>query len=242
MNEGRRLAAHQTYFFPYIGFYSVVSLADYYVYGDEFQFKKQGWMNRNRIIGEDGNVRYINVPVKKHSRETPTNQIEICYDQEWEKVIINLLGYYKKKAPYYNDVVDMLKEVFSKQYSSLADLAIACTDISFQRLGMNVNTYKMSELELDRDNCRSADEWGICFCKAFSKEGVDTYVNAPAGKEFYDTAKYTENGLNIEFIQNNLRPYDQGLDHFEEGLSIIDTMMFVPVDEIIDLIKDYKVL
>ncbi|MBE5825470.1 MAG: glycine transferase [Butyrivibrio sp.] len=235
----KKLAGHQTYFFPYIGYFSVMNAVDYYVYCDEFQFKKQGWMNRNRIIGEDGNIKYIIVPVKKHSRETPTNEIQICYDQEWEKSIIDQLGYYKRRAPFYNEVIDMLQELFTKKYVNLAELNIAATNIVLERLGVKVNRYKMSELRKDKRSCESADEWGIYLCKCFESEGVDTFTNAPGGKEFYDTGKYAENGLNIEFLQNNLSLYDQGLDTFVEGLSIIDVLMFNSPEQVRKMMSDY---
>ncbi len=238
----KKLAGHQTYFFPYLGYFTVLNQADVFVHGDSFQFIKNGWMNRNRIIGEDGKPRYITVPLKKASRETPANRMMISYNQDWRGVILDNLGYYRKRAPYYKDVVDMLKTLFSDEYQYLADLSMASVDITLKRLGIEKRIYKLSELEAMPTEDIAADEWGLYMCKCFEDEGVDTYINAPGGKAFYDEEKYRKNGLNIEFIQNNLRAYDQGRDSFVEGLSIIDVMMFNSPEEIRDMLTDYRVI
>ncbi len=238
----KKLAGHQTYFFPYIGFFTVLNSVDIFIYADALQYVKQSWMNRNRIIGEDGNIKYLIVPLKKHHRDTPTNQIEVSYNRDWENEMINQLGYYKKKAPYYAEVVDMLRELFSKKYEMLADLDMASVDMVLERLGIQKRIHKLSDFTYPDPKTIATDEWGIQMCKFFSDEGIDTYTNAPGGKAFYDPAKYEKNGLNIEFLQNNLRPYDQGLDHFIDSLSIIDVLMFNTPEEIREMINDYHVL
>lgn len=238
----KRVAGHQTYFFPYIGFFTVLNAADIFVYADALQYEKQGWMNRNRIIGEDGKIKYIIVPLIKHHRDTPTNEIRISYNRDWENEIICQLGYYKKKAPYYKDVVDMMRELFSKKYEMLSDLDIASVDLVMERLGLKKRIHRLSDFTYPDPRTIANDEWGIHMCKFFSEEGVDTYTNAPGGKAFYDPVKYEKNGLNIEFLQNNLKPYDQGLDEFAAGLSIIDVLMFNTPEEVIEMINDYHTI
>ena len=61
---GRSVGLHQTYFFPYLGYFTIMNNVDIFVYADSLQYIKQGWVNRNRIIAESGEVQYINVPIK----------------------------------------------------------------------------------------------------------------------------------------------------------------------------------
>lgn len=238
----KRLAGHQAYFFPYIGYFTVLNAVDIFVYADSLQYEKKSWMNRNRIISEDGSIRYFNVPVKRSTVATPANEKEISYDKDWEGTILNQLGYYKKRAPYYADVVDLLQTLFQKKYDVISDLSVASVEIILKYLSIEKKTFKMSELINNPPYELAPDEWGIYACRFFEADGIDTFTNAPGGKEFYDTEKYRNSGLNIEFLQNNLRAYDQGLDTFAEGLSIIDVLMFNTVDEVRDMIEDYRVL
>ena len=160
---------------------------DIYIYADCLQYRKGSWMNRNRIISTDGEAQYISVPVKHSDQKTPINKIVVDYGKDWGADIINRLFYYKKRAPHYEDVVDMLRELFSKQYSTLAELNIRSNEMVMERLGIKTETHKLSELELSLKEHMEPDDWGICACKHF--DGVDTYRNAPLGKEFYDVAK-----------------------------------------------------
>ncbi len=236
----KSLAGHQAYFFPYIGYFTVLKQADIMVYADCTQYVRKNWMNRNRIIGEDGSVKYVIVPVKSSKLGTSSNEVKIDYSQQWESHILNQLGYYKKRAPYYYDVVDMMQHLFSRRYSSIAELGMESTNAVFSRLGIIKETYKLSELNIQQKGKIKADEWGIEVCKCFPE--VDKFVNAPGGKAFYDTSKYDKVNLKINFIQNRLSPYDQKNDKFIPGLSIIDVMMFNSPEEIKKMLGDYDVI
>ena len=236
----RTLAAHQTYFFPYIGYFTVLNRADIMVHVDSFQYVKQSWMNRNRIIGESGEVIYINVPIKKCSRETPTNEALVSYESAWDQVILNHLGYYRKRAPYFKEVKEMLEELFSVKHETIADLSMASCDCVLNRLGITKEIHKVSDLDIPPVGSIDADEWGLTISLLF--DDVDTYVNAPGGKEFYDTSKYKAKGIDIQFLQNRLKPYDQKRDDFIPGLSIIDVMMFNSPEEIREMLLDYDVI
>jgi len=239
-SEGKCLAAHQTYFFPYLGYFSVIDSSDYYVHLDSFQYEKQGWMNRNRIIGECGRVKNIIVPTKHTCQKAPVNEVEIDYCQNWQQYILNQLGYYKKRAPFYKETVEILNKLFSENYPSIAALSMKSIDLVMEYLGLPFSPRLVSELKIMPNEKPEPDEWGIWISKCFSD--VTTYRNAPGGKQFYEVEKYEKANLNIEFIQNRLKPYDQKNDEFIPSLSIIDVLMFNTPEQVKELIKDYYVL
>lgn len=235
----KKLAGHQPYLFPYIGYFTVINSVDYFIHGDALQYEKQSWINRNRIISETGEVRYIIVPTLNRSLSNKINEVQIDYSQNWQKKMINQLGYYRK-APYYKDVIEILEELFSINYSNIADLNIAATELVVKRIGIETALYRMSEVDIDTSLVTKSDEWGIASCKAF--DGVDTFRNAPGGMSFYDPEKYKRAGLNIEFLQNRLRPYNQNNNEFIPGLSILDVLMFNSPEEVKEMVNDYYIL
>ena len=234
------LAANQPYFFPYIGFFSILDDADIYVYADMMQFRKQSWMCRNRVISNDGSVQYISIPIKNAGARKSIRETEIDYSRPWEHDVINRLGYYKKRAPYYHEVMDMLDEFFSEKYSNLAEANIRSIELVSERVGIMTPTYLQSELNLPVSDDMSADDWGALISLQFP--GVKIYRNAPGGKEFYDPRKYEKCGLKIEFLQNRLNAYDQKSDEFIPGLSIIDVMMFNSKVQIEEMLKDFEII
>ena len=58
-----RLGMMQPYFFPHLGYFSLVEHVDVFVLFDTAQFIRHGWVDRNRILkpgGEDW--QYVRVP------------------------------------------------------------------------------------------------------------------------------------------------------------------------------------
>ena len=89
------------------------------------------------------------------------------------------------------------------------------------------------------ERATAPDEWALNTCKAL---GADSYINAPGGINLYDCNKYFRLGIEIEFLQVNLQPYDQRNGAFEAGLSILDVMMFNTPQQIRAMLDDYEML
>ncbi|MCR4792393.1 MAG: WbqC family protein [Lachnospiraceae bacterium] len=233
------LALHQTYFFPYIGYFSLIKNVDIFVFADNLQYMRRSWVNRNRVLTNLGVPQYISVPVVHHPQKTPANQVQIDYSRNWQQEILNMLNNYRKIAPHYNDVMDMIDELFSKHYDNIADLGIQSVLLAMNRLGIDTECHCLSKLNPVLKDEMEPDDWGICISKHFD---ADVYRNAPGGKSFYRPERYHEAGLEIEFLQNRLHPYDQKTTEFVPGLSILDVMMFNSPEEIAPMLDDFDLI
>ena len=49
-NNGRSIAVMQPYIFPYLGYFQLINAVDEFVFYDDVNFIKQGWINRNQIL------------------------------------------------------------------------------------------------------------------------------------------------------------------------------------------------
>ena len=96
-----KLAIMQPYFFPYIGYWSLIKQTDHFMIFDTPQFMRRGWIERNRILKQQGDWQYISVPLEKKPLDTPINQMVIRSNESWKEKIKNQLMHYKKKAPYF---------------------------------------------------------------------------------------------------------------------------------------------
>ncbi len=117
-----RLGIMQPYFFPYIGYFSLIKHTDMFILFDTVQFIRHGWIARNRILKPDEGWQYIVVPLKKHSRETLIKDIKIANDQNWKQRIIGQLQHYKKCAPNYQKVLDLIGNLFNQEYEGIVRL------------------------------------------------------------------------------------------------------------------------
>jgi hypothetical protein len=69
----------------------------------------------------------------------------------------------------------------------------------------------------------------LALCEAI---GANTYVNAIGGLELYSKETFLARGIDLKFIQSKLFEYPQFGGEFVPWLSIIDVMMFNPLDAI----------
>jgi hypothetical protein len=235
-----KLAIMQPYFLPYLGYFSLIKHTDEFILFDTVQFIRHGWIERNRILKPSNGWQYIMVPLKKHSRETLIKDIEINNDQQWKEKILAQLQHYKKQAPYFSNVIDILNEIFSKEYATIVDLNLASLKTVCYYLGINTPIQVFSLMNIDIEPANAPDEWALNICKALGN--VDEYWNPPGGQSFFDKKKYESAGINLKFHSAILTDYDQKRNVFEPGLSIIDVMMFNSVDEINKMLDNYELI
>jgi WbqC-like protein family len=66
----------QPYFFPYIGYFQLAACSDIFVFHDDVQYIKGGWVNRNRIL-RDGQPRWLTLPVRKAASRRQSSSANI---------------------------------------------------------------------------------------------------------------------------------------------------------------------
>jgi len=171
-----KIAIMQPYLFPYIGYFSLIKNTDHFVFFDTPQYIRKGWINRNRIIGATGEAVFFTIPVQKAKRETPINKIMISQNENWKMKILGQLNVYKR-APYYNEVIQLVNDTLGIQTSSISDMAIASIVKTCEYLGIHMKSDVFSEMNLRIPNVNAPDEWALYITK---ESGYDTYVNRQA--------------------------------------------------------------
>lgn len=228
----------QSYFFPYVGYYSLIEYVDRFVFFDTSQYIRHGWVNRNRILNQEGEPTYIIVPVKKGHRSTPINRTLIDNEKKWTERIYGQLSVYKK-APHYVDTLNFLHEIFDNhEFEFISGLNIYCIKQVCQKIGIKAEFAIYSETDNPNYEIEAADEWALYITKTM---GGDSYVNPPGGRSFFDRNKYEREKIALLFLESNLKPYVQRINRWIPSLSIIDVMMFCDEREIKDIIHDYRV-
>lgn len=233
-----KLGIMQPYFFPYLGYFSLIKHTDEFILLDTVQFIRHGWIERNRILKPSNGWQYIMVPLKKHSRETLIKDIEIINDQPWKEKILAQLQHYRKQAPYFSNVIGILNEIFSKEYVSIVDLNLSSLKIICNYLGINTLIQVFSRMYIKIKPVNAPDEWALNICKA--QDNVDEYWNPPGGQSFFDRKKYENAGINLKFHSILFTQYNQKRNEFIPGLSILDVMMFNSVEEINKMLDNYE--
>ena len=226
---------------PYIGYFSLIKHTDRFILFDTVQFIRHGWIERNRILKQDGTWQYFQVPIiKPNGRDTIIKDVKINNDLDWKNRILAQLQHYKKKAPYYKETIGLLDDVFSQQFDDIVTLNQVSLGKACEYLGIERSMEVFSKMGLDIENAAAPDEWALNICKAI--DGVDEYWNPVGGLSFFDRTKYENAGIKIYFQEMILSPYRQLGNEFEPGLSIIDVMMFNSPEAIVQMLDDFKLI
>lgn len=231
----------QPYFFPYLGYFSLIKHTDDFILFDVVQFIRHGWIERNRVLKPDVGWQYISVPLEKFHRSTLIKDIVINNKTDWKDKIVRQLEHYKKRAPFYLQTIDVVREAFSREVASITLLNgyILKSVCSYLSIPFEIKIF--SEMNLSIDSVTASDEWALNICKATN--GVDEYWNTPGGKEFFNREKYEAQNIKLCFQDVQLLPYRQKTNReelFEAGLSIIDVMMFNSPESIQEMLDNYK--
>jgi hypothetical protein len=230
----------QPYFFPYLGYYSLLKQVDEFILFDTVQFIRHGWIERNRILKPNEGVQYVSVPLVKASRETLIKDMRIRNNEDWKKKLFQQLEHYKRRAPFYSETISVLEEALNCQDDSITHLNQKTLVTVCDYLGIKKKIEIFSEMNLTIEKVNAPDEWALNICKALGN--VEEYWNLSGGRSFFDPSKYETAGIKLFFHALNGKTYSQRRKTFEPSLSIIDVMMFNSKEKIDLMLDDYELL
>ncbi len=230
----------QPYFFPYLGYFSLIKHTDSWIVFDPVQYIDRGWMNRNRIIHPNKpESLYITVPVTAH-RDTLIHDAAIDASQPYaQKILGQLAASYQKRAPYYKKITELVSSCLEAETTNLRDLNVLCLQRVCAYLGIPFKLQIFSNMALAIAPANAPDEWALNICTAL---GETSYINPPGAMEMFDREKYRSAGVDIRFLKWEPTPYNQRKPVFLTSLSVLDAMMFCTPEEISDMLDCYTLL
>ncbi|HAT4484168.1 TPA: WbqC family protein [Proteus mirabilis] len=227
------LAVMQPYLFPYIGYYQLAYHSDMFIFYDDVNYIKGGYINRNNILTKNG-PQLFTLPVKKASSFKKIN--ELFYQEDTRKILTSISQAYSK-APYFTSVFPIIEKVLTDNNRNVAHIASKSIIDIFEYLDINFN-YVYSSL-INYDNSKNAKEKLIEFCRIYN---CNNYVNTIGGKKLYSKDEFSSHNIKLNFISSEKNYYNQyNSDYFEENLSIIDILMNISPKEVINILGNYHV-
>lgn len=228
-----KLAIMQPYFFPYIGYLQLINAVDEFVIYDDVNFIKQGYINKNNILGNN-KAQAFTLELKGASSYSLINEIEIGNNS---KKILKTIKQNYAKAPFFKDVMPLVEDIFNFQEKNLARYVGS----SLQKIAeyLQINTIFHYSSELDKNCELRAQDKVINICENLN---ASHYINAIGGQELYSKDTFEENNIKLNFIKTNLQTYKQFGQEFIPYLSIIDVMMFNNIDTINQHLQSYELI
>ena len=215
----------QPYFFPYVGYFQLIAAVDLFIVYDNIKYTKKGWINRNRML-QNGKDVMFSLPLKRDSDYLDVCERELAADFNRDRLLNQFKAAYQR-APYFDQTFQLVEPIVRHEEKNLFRFLHHAIVNTCGHLGIMTEISISSAIAIDHD--LKNQEKVLALCKA---AGASTYVNAIGGVELYSKEMFREKGIDIKFIQSKPFEYPQFGDEFVPWLSIIDVMMFNPLDMI----------
>jgi hypothetical protein len=206
-----KIAIMQPYYYPYIGYFELIKSVDKFVFLNDVQYIRRGWINRNRIRWNNS-WKYLTVPIIKCSQSTLIENVKICGKDWRNKHLMNLSYSYKEayKHPAFQylasfNITDNLCNLLMETIKHTSDL-------------LNIKTEFLDSRDFPTERKKQYRIIDIC-----KQIGAKVYINAAGGVNLYQKTDFNLEGISLIFLKPTTR---------ENKLSILDLLLYDNIKEV----------
>ncbi len=210
------IAANQPYFCPFPGFFYKALISDVLVILDEVQFPHgTTWISRNRFKNDQGAL-WLTIPVwKKGLGEQQISRVRICYEGRWPRKQLESLKSSYGHAPYLEDHLRFIEELYAARFERLLDLNMAIIRYLLDYLQIQTRLVLLSELGVKG----RATQLLVEICKSL---GASAFLALTQAKKYLDGELFQNNGIELRFFRYIAPVYPQLWGDFLANLSVFD--------------------
>jgi len=187
-----KIAIMQPYFAPYLGYFQLINEVDTFIFYDDVNYIKSGWVNRN-YLNINGENKLFTIPLKGSSSFRKINEIEVDWDSREMKKLIKTFDQNIKKDSKSKKIIETIIESKPKKIS---DMCIQSIKLFSKELGIKTIFERSSLIDFDRQNDKVMNLINIC-----EKMGAKNYINPEGGQKLYNKKEFIENGVKLNFIK-----------------------------------------
>lgn len=249
----------QSYFFPYIGYFQLISAVDKFMLYENVAFRKKSWLTRNYIMPKGGSPLPISVPVANKSSSKKIREIKISGGGKWKSNMINRLTLAYKRATFFEETMPLLSQLFASDCANLHEFnSTSVINIcSHLDISTSITSDNSCYVEMENELSRASDlshnnlvenaenlldkktTRVINICK---KEGATTYYNPIGGMALYKKNDFAKEGIELGFVKTNGFTYKRFDDCFTPNLSIIDVLMHCGKEKTKEFLEEYTII
>lgn len=214
-----KLAIMQPYAFPYLGYFQLIGAVDRFVLLDDVNHIKAGWINRNRLMGPHGPLRFT-LPIEGASQNCLLNELRLVAGPHWRDKLLRTIEQSYSRSVGFEHAWPVIESVLRFPERRLTDwLRNSLQQVS---AALGLRTPITSAADAHAVGAERGQQRVIAMCL---REGASDYVNSDGGRALYTPETFAEKGVRLHFLAHHPRVYPQRGGAFVERLSIIDVMM-----------------
>ena len=229
-------AIHQPNYLPWIGYFTKIAMCDTFIFHDYAPFSKRAVTKRTRIrkAKADLEARWLTVPVVKYASGTSISDIRISDEADWVSDHLRAIQNTYLSAPYFAAVYPVISDILRSGSisESLSELNWRGVVAIAERLGLSC-TYKFASELIEHTSLvdKSPEEHSPhkLNMELLNAVGASAYVSGVGARAYQEDVHFDKASIRLVYQDIGAwlesHPYDQGVDGFAGGLSIIDPLM-----------------
>ncbi len=214
----------QPMFFPWVGMFEQIRLADIYVHYTDVQFSKGGFVNRVQIKTARG-IKWLTVPLRNLSLGMTIGEVHINDQKDWRRQHLELLKQSYAKTPFFQDMIQLVETVYGREHVTIGQLSEGSLAVVLEYFGMDQGRRFVPVEELAVPGSSSQRVLDIV-----SKLGGTDYISGLGGMKYLDHECFDAAGIKVRYMNYNKTPYPQQHGEFTPYVSILDLITNVGTD------------
>ena len=209
-----RVAAIQSSFIPWRGYFDFIASVDVFVFLDDVQYTTSDWRSRNKVKTPKG-TEWLSIPVVHGDRKLLVHQALIDYSQNWVKKVLGSWRANYARAPFFDEANAILVTLGLCRMENLSDLNVALTKRICEYLDIATPMILSTELSLTGTKTDRLID-------LLRKLGATTYLSGPSADAYLDKEAFRRNGIRLEYKSYDYVPYPQLWSNFEGAVTVLD--------------------
>lgn len=212
----RRVVLTQPMYFPWVGMFEQLRLADIVIYYDDVQFSKGSFTNRVQLKTAHG-PQWLTLPLKKIHLGQHIASIEIDESKDWRRQHRGLLHEYYRDTAHFAEMMDVAEMVFALASSSLCQMTVASMEAAADYFALypGKEILYSSKMQIDGRGWERV----LAIVQAV---GGDVYITGHGARNYLDHEAFERSGIEVEYMAYQRAPYAQCHGIFDPHVSILD--------------------
>jgi len=196
----------QPMYFPWVGMLEQVRLSDTFVHYDDVQYSRGSFSNRVQIKTASG-TKWLTVPLMKQRLGQLINEVQIDDRRDWRQSHRDQLRQAYASAPYAEDMLRLVDEVFAADCRHLAELSQKSTTaiIDYFDLAEDKSVCLSSALNIPGTSTQRVAD----ICRHFD---AGSYLSGHGARRYLDHGMFEDLGIEVSYMNYGLlsRPQSHG--------------------------------
>lgn len=215
------VSIHQPDYIPYLGYFYKLAKSDVFVFLDDCQYSNNNYHNWNIVKSPQGSLR-LKIPVEQHMGDLIT-EVRTKDALNWKEKHLKSIEMFYKKAPYYDEVMSLLRSVLLVDYQNIADLNVAIICTICEKFGFQTKLFRSSDLKIES----TREERVLDICSHF---GATEYISGMGASVYQKEKDFNARGIKLTYTDYEPITYPQLWGEFIPNMSVVDYIMNVGFD------------